>query len=256
MTNIEQLKQKQLSLILKYNPMLDDYHTGIRTINDILTFQEAYNQALTEKEKYEYDELSSWPDETNELLDEALRTGNIVIYSSKPIKNGTFVTPSYMQAEEYAGGGHVYSKKVPVTNVAWIDVEEGQYADTKLKEGKRIFFNDTQIQFIKEAKEKFPIDTNKVLLVKKYLDKGFKRGSMEGIGDDGYPKEMKIVAMLSPNGTILRNMGAKQLFYLLQDRFKDIFANKNQRDSFLKQVMNDWYEKRISKNGVLSKNYC
>ena len=34
---IQELKQKQLETILIFNPMLDDYHTGIRTIDDIRT---------------------------------------------------------------------------------------------------------------------------------------------------------------------------------------------------------------------------
>lgn len=38
-----EFKQKQLDIVLKYNPMLDDYHTGIRTIKDIKTWQECFD---------------------------------------------------------------------------------------------------------------------------------------------------------------------------------------------------------------------
>lgn len=34
------LKQKQLDIILKHNPVQDDYHTWIRNINDIKTLEE------------------------------------------------------------------------------------------------------------------------------------------------------------------------------------------------------------------------
>jgi hypothetical protein len=96
--DIQRLKQKQLDLILKSNPMLDDYHTGIRTIDDI---------------------------------QQALNSGYINVYSSKPIKIGTFVTPSKHCAKDYAGSNHIYSKRVNIYDVAWIDTYEGQYASTK-----------------------------------------------------------------------------------------------------------------------------
>ena len=121
-------KQAQLDIILKTNPMLDDYHTGIRKVEDIKTLGESVEEARSEAEKYGDDEWSAYPDITNDMLQNALETGEITIYSSKPIKNGVFVTPSYMQASEYAGGGNVYEKTVPLNDVAWINTDEGQYA--------------------------------------------------------------------------------------------------------------------------------
>ncbi|WP_308007892.1 DNA cytosine methyltransferase [uncultured Prevotella sp.] len=121
-------KQTQLDIILKTNPMLDDYHTGIRKVEDIKTLGESVEEARSEAEKYGDDEWSAYPDITNDMLQNALETGEITIYSSKPIKNGVFVTPSYMQASDYAGGGNVYEKTVPLTDVAWINTDEGQYA--------------------------------------------------------------------------------------------------------------------------------
>lgn len=121
-------KQAQLDIILKTNPMLDDYHTGIRKVEDIKTLGESVEEARSEAEKYGDAEWSAYPDITNDMLQNALETGEITIYSSKPIKNGVFVTPSYMQASDYAGGGNVYEKTVPLTDVAWINTDEGQYA--------------------------------------------------------------------------------------------------------------------------------
>ena len=124
------LKQKQLDIINKSNPMLDDYHTGIRSIGDIMTLPEAYNAAKMEAIDGEWDNYASYPDITNKMLENALQTGEITIYSSYPIENGVFVTPSYQQALDYAGNNpsKVYSKIVPINNVAWINVDEGQYA--------------------------------------------------------------------------------------------------------------------------------
>lgn len=121
---------------------------------------------------------------------------------------------------------------------------------------KNIFLTEKQIKQIKEIRKmpKWNVEPQKVLVIKKYLDNGFKRGTISGLGEDGYPKDIKIVAMLSSNGTPLKNMTAIQLFYLLQDRFSKIYPDKKQRDEFLWEVMNDWYDEKISKNGLLSKN--
>lgn len=151
-------KQAQLDIILNTNPMLDDYHTGIRKVEDIKTLEESVEEARSEAEKYGDDEWSAYPDITNDMLQNALETGEITIYSSKPIKNGVFVTPSYMQASDYAGGGNVYEKTVPLTDVAWINTDEGQYAKV---DGERYSlkevndkFNDRLAQLIENPNQK------------------------------------------------------------------------------------------------------
>ena len=111
-------KTKQLETIKKLNPMTDEYHTGIRTVNDIKTYQEAFNDP----------ESFAYPDFTKAQGQKALEKGKITVYSSKPLDNNTaqFVTPSKMAASDYAGSGKVYSKEVSVNDVAWINGDEGQ----------------------------------------------------------------------------------------------------------------------------------
>ena len=133
-------KQRQLEIINDTNPMLDDYHTGIRSEDDIKTMREAIEEARSEAEKYGDETWSAYPDITNEMLDEALRSGKITVYSSKPIVNGNFVTPSRMQASDYAGGGRIYSKTVNIDDVAWINTDEGQYANTDNDANENIRF--------------------------------------------------------------------------------------------------------------------
>lgn len=114
-------KQMQLEIIERYNPMRDDVHTGIRNIEDIKSFEEVVNEAKSEGG-------TAYPDIGLELLEKAAKTGRITVYSSYPIKQGVFVSPSRMNAADYAGDGPVYSKEVSVDDVAWITPDEGQYA--------------------------------------------------------------------------------------------------------------------------------
>ena len=119
-------KQAQLDIIKKHNPMQDDVHTGIRKVEDIKSFDEVLGESR--KNQAEYGELT-YPDMNIDMMESAAESGMITVYSSYPIKQGVFVTPSYMNAQDYAGGsGRVYQATVPVDDVAWIAEDEGQYA--------------------------------------------------------------------------------------------------------------------------------
>ena len=94
----------------------------------------------------------------------------------------------------------------------------------------------------------------KVELVKKFLDKNFARGAYSSKNDDGTLQDSDIVVQLDsrhqPTKTILSDV---QLFYIVQNKFKNILSDKKERDGFLKRVIKDWYAHKIRKNGSLSK---
>ena len=121
------IKEEQLKLILNSNPHDDSIgfeHTWIRQKEDIKTFEESFG------EDYDIHE-SQAPDYTAEMISSALKSEKITVYSSHPIEDGAFVTPSKMEAQNYAGGGQVYSKEINLKDVAWIDPMQGQYAPIK-----------------------------------------------------------------------------------------------------------------------------
>ena len=119
--NTEIKRGRQAERINRTNRMTDDVHTGIRTAEDVKSF----DKILSEVESYGD---TMYPDMGLDMMREAKHTGFITVYSSKPIRDGVFVTPSRMNAEDYAGGGRVYSRRVKVDDVAWIDDSEGQLA--------------------------------------------------------------------------------------------------------------------------------
>lgn len=130
---VTDIKARQLSVINSTNPMTDDYHTGIRSVGDILTFPEAVTIARREAQDGGWDELSSNPDVSNETIENAVRTGKIMVYSSYPIEDGVFVTPSRMMAKDYAGGGKIYGQVIKTADIAWISTDEGQVATISKK---------------------------------------------------------------------------------------------------------------------------
>lgn len=122
---IDERKLAQFELIQEKNPMLDDYHTGIRSVDEIKTFGENVAAYNSNSEDFVY------PDWTIDNARAAAKNGKVTIYSSKPIEEGVFVSPSKMMAQDYAGSGKVYSKEIPLNDVAWISGDEGNYAPIK-----------------------------------------------------------------------------------------------------------------------------
>lgn len=115
------LKRKQFNIVQNNNPMTDEYHVGIRSPKDIKTFEETIND----------EDSFAWGDFSREQAQQALKKGTITVYSSYPIKQGVFVSTSKIQAEQYAGGSgkKIYSQKIPLDKIAWINGDEGQFAD-------------------------------------------------------------------------------------------------------------------------------
>ena len=123
---------------------------------------------------------------------------------------------------------------------------------------KKIIITEKQEQKLLEhliTERSYPIEPNKVLIVKKYLDNNFKRGKIAQFGENGLPTNTPVVGMLS-NGEVVKNLTASQLFDVLEDEFRGLFNDKIQRSKFLVQVIKDWYTNKISKEGLLSKTHC
>lgn len=124
--SVDELKQAQLEIVLEHNPAPNDVLTWIRSKDDVLTFTEGLEFDGVEVDDLEAESFT--PDYSGADAQRAIDTGYIEVFSSYPIDQGVFVTPSRMEAESYAGNKNVYRKVVPLADVAWIDSLQGQYA--------------------------------------------------------------------------------------------------------------------------------
>ena len=105
----------------------------------------------------------------------------------------------------------------------------------------------------------YPIDPTKVLIVKKYLDSHFRKGTLAQFGDDGMPVNTPVVGVIvagSSDKDVAKNLTARQLFDVLEHEFRGMFSDKIERSKFLAQVIKDWYADKITKDGLLSKTNC
>ena len=118
---------------------------------------------------------------------------------------------------------------------------------------RKIYITESQYKMLTENYNF--IDAEKVLIVKKYLDKYFIRGSMNKVSDSGYAVKVGVIGMKNSDGEVIKNLTVLQMLDLLEDKFHYIYNDNEKRTKFLKQVLKDWCNKRISKEGLLSVNF-
>lgn len=101
--------------------------------------------------------------------------------------------------------------------------------------------------------ESFNPSAEKVIIIKDYLDKNFAKSSIDDIDSNGFPSKSNVFNMIS-NGKTVKVMQPDELLLLLDDKFSKMMENKDDRMKFLKQVLTDWFDGKITKNGLLSVN--
>lgn len=111
-----------------------------------------------------------------------------------------------------------------------------------------------QMPVNKKMNKPYTISPDKVLVVKKFLDGNFQKGNAEFIGNNGRLTKVRIISIPDSNGESLRDLTADNLVDLLIDRFKNMFADQNERSLFMKQVVKDWMDDKITVNGILTTN--
>lgn len=90
-------KQHQMDIINATNPAPESNYTWIRSVEDIKSFEESWDDSdYADYKGQDFDPSYTW-----DMAEDALNTGKVTVYSSYPIKNGVFVTPSYMEAQSY-----------------------------------------------------------------------------------------------------------------------------------------------------------
>lgn len=130
---------------------------------------------------------------------------------------------------------------------------------------KKIILNEAQERAIIKlllkpsglADKQYPIHPEKVLIIKKFLDDGFKSGQRVELGPDGFPAVVPIVAMVDPptKQTVMAQMHPEELVGMLNSRYPDMYSEKEHRERFFQKVVEDWFNNKITPYGNLSVNH-
>ena len=90
--------------------------------------------------------------------------------------------------------------------------------------------------------------SDKIDLVKRFLDKNFMRASTQKDGND-----VGIFVKINGNIPTDESLWKQDVLDILDDEFNNIISDKKERDGFLSQLVDDWYNKKITKYGSLSR---
>ena len=117
-----------------------------------------------------------------------------------------------------------------------------------------IITEEAERAYIEEIlSEAFTPSAEKVKMVADYLSKNFAKTAIQDIDDDGYPTSTPAVNMLNNNAPV-KTLNMSQLLMLLDDKFHKTISDDKDRKKFLKQIIKDWFNGKISKEGMLSVN--
>ena len=95
--------------------------------------------------------------------------------------------------------------------------------------------------------------SDKVILVKKFLDGNFMRKNQLKMNDDGTIGNLGVFVQITNNIPTEMELKAEDVFDILQNKFTKILTDEKKRDRFLIRIIRDWYDNKISKEGCLSK---
>lgn len=126
------------------------------------------------------------------------------------------------------------------------------------KELIRILNEEDEVQQMpvdKKMNKPYCIDPNKVLIVKKHLDKNFKKAKYSKIGSNGRPEIVDVVGMSDGLGNILKYMYRDQLKDYLLDYYQKMFSDETESNLFFDKVIDSWFKNKIGIFGMLDVNH-
>lgn len=121
---------------------------------------------------------------------------------------------------------------------------------------KNIIINENINDYVikRLLSETFYPTASRVLMIKNHLDKNFVKNKVDDINNDGLPCKTFMAMMVDDRHNPLKSFKPKELLDYLDDKFNAIIADKNDRKKFLQQIIKDWFNNKISKEGILSVN--
>lgn len=141
---LNDVRQKQYEIIQKTNPRWENSNSfWLTKPSDAKTYYEVAHEDSDWDFNDDYTDDYTVKDKMN--IEKAVLNGEMItVYSSKPIVDGNFVTPSKEYAQSYADDGRtVYEAQIDPRDIAWLDVGEGQVAHLS-DELKEVILLETQ----------------------------------------------------------------------------------------------------------------
>ena len=121
---------------------------------------------------------------------------------------------------------------------------------------KTIFITESQYKEIYETalQEALIVNNELVKSIVKYLKKHFRPVKYDDINADGEVVQPYAIQMLSMDGEPLQTISVEVLLDKIDGVFQKKIKDDGDRKKFYRQIIDDWINGKISKEGILSVN--
>ena len=121
---------------------------------------------------------------------------------------------------------------------------------------KSIILTNEQIRRFKGRvlKEAFAVNTSLVRKVYDYVSKNYTYAKYDDINEDGDVVEKIAIQVLGSNGEPLQTLSPQKMLDKIDAKFSGIIKDDTERRNFLRQVLADWVDGNVTKDGLLSVN--
>lgn len=137
--------------------------------------------------------------------------------------------------------------------------------ESNISNKKVVMINKEQLSKIKDydmgavsfenmLSEAFVPNAQQVVIIKKYLDSNFRRTFIDDIDEFAKPIKRPAITRLIM-GQEVETIEGSELVDILAEKFPNMIGNKEDAKKFMTQIVKDWFDKKISDNGILSVNF-
>lgn len=137
--------------------------------------------------------------------------------------------------------------------------------ESNISNKKVVMINKEQLSEIKDydmgavsfenmLSEAFAPNAQQVVIIKKYLDSNFRRTFIDDIDEFAKPIKRPAITRLIM-GQEVETIEGSELVDILAEKFPNMIGNKEDAKKFMTQIVKDWFDKKISDNGILSVNF-
>lgn len=127
--------------------------------------------------------------------------------------------------------------------------------------GKKIImtapqFNSLLMEEIGNTIElKYPVECDKVLLIKDFLDKNFHKDMEDTYSPDGIVVRQPVIFVMNTQGMPVEKIDNETLFDRAFHANRNMYLDQNRLNRFVKKVVEKWLEDKIDQNGMLDTNF-
>ena len=102
---------------------------------------------------------------------------------------------------------------------------------------------------------KYPVDCDKVLIIKNFLDKNFHKDMADTYTPEGIVVMQPVIYVMDSMGNNIEQIDNEDLTDRVMGMYNNMYLDKNRGERFIKKVVADWLEDKIGQYGTLSSNF-